>query len=103
MKCSPLGMMRVLVAGAAALVSPACNEQVQSTEYFYNHRHELAALGQRCLKETTPAELVNPVTHLQQNCYNGALADARITRERRVANRRSASERDADALSARAR
>ncbi len=103
MKCSHRGTMRVAVAGVAALVSAACSEQVKSTEYYYDHRAELAALGQRCLKETTPAELVNPATSLQQNCYNGALADARITRERRTADRRTASGRDADALSAKAR
>jgi hypothetical protein len=103
MKCSPRGTMRVAAAGIAALGSAACSEQVQSTAYYYDHRDELAALGQRCLKETTPAELVNPVTSLQQNCYNGALADARITRERRAADRRAASGRDADALSAKVR
>lgn len=103
MKCSPRGTMTVATAGIAALVSAACSEQVQSTAYYYDHRDELAALGQRCLKETTPAELVNPVTSLQQNCYNGALADARIRRERRAADRRAASGRDADALSAKVR
>lgn len=103
MTCAPRGMMRIAVAGLAALFSAACSEQVRSTAYYYDHREELAALGQRCLKETTPAELVNPVTSLQQNCYNGALADARITRERRAADRRAASGRDADALSAKAR
>lgn len=103
MKCSPRGTMTVAAAGIAALASAACSEQVQSTAYYYDHRDELAALGQRCLKDTTPAELVNPVTSLQQNCYNGALADARITRERRAADRRAASGRDADALSAKAR
>ena len=100
---SPGRMRKTAVAGLVASVLAACSEQVQSTAYYYDHREELAALGQRCLKETTPAELVNPVTSLQQNCYNAALADARITRERRSADRRAASNRDADALSAKAR
>lgn len=103
MKARRGSRLKMGIAGVAALASSACSEKVQSTAYYYEHRDELAALGQRCMKETTPAELVNPVTSLQRNCYNGALADARIARERRATDRRAASDRDADALSSRPR